>query len=219
VFLCVCVSVCLRATVERARPLRQLIHTIAFCDVTLHLDSSTALLQSFEEKSQLVPVNLGDNDFSSEGNAMNEMAYSFNEDEFSSHKAPNTPVGRSKLYSRQSSVWPSSLSNGLSLSFSSWFERDGRSSSASSSSSFLPYCGNQSISSESHISRDNPRYSDPTTHKMNSNSGMDGPSSTSSQGDGPEDTALRTISSILWGAVARHVEKLSDTDMQLAGLI
>ena len=182
--LCVCVCVCLRATVERVRPLRQLIRTIVLCDITLHLDSSTALLQSFEEKCQLVPVNLGDNDFSSEGNAMNEMAYSFNEDEFSAHKAPNTPVGRSKLYSRQSSMWPSSLSNGLSLSFSSWFERDGCSSSASSSSSFLPYCGNQSISSETNISRDNPRYSDPITHKMNSNSGMDGPSPLARRGMG-----------------------------------
>jgi hypothetical protein len=182
----------------------------------------TILLQSFEEKSQEeVPVSTGDNEYRSEGNPMNEMAHSFRGEEFAVHNVQNTPVARSKLHSRQSSMWPSSMSNGLSLSWSSWFERDDCSSSTpySSSSSFLPFCGNQSIGSERGISRDSPRYSDPITHKMTSDSGVEGPRSSSSQGQGADDNALRTISGLLWGAVASHVEKLSDTDMQLAGLI
>jgi hypothetical protein len=219
---------------ETASSLCQLIQTLAFRGLTHLLVSlsspcptiTTHLLQSFEEKSQEeVPVSRGDNEYSSEGNAMNEMSHSFRGEEFAAHKVQNTPVARSKLSSRQSSMWPSSMSNGLSLSLSSWFERDSCSPSTSypSSSSFFPYCGSQSIVSDSNISRDSPRYSDPTTQKMASDSGMEGPRSSSSQGQGQgqgaDDNALRTISSILWGAVASHVEKMSDTDMQLAGLI
>lgn len=159
-----------------------------------------------------------DNDFKSESNTPSEMAHSFRDEEFAVHKVQNTPVGRSKLYSRQSSMWSSSISSGLSLS--AWFGGDNCSPSSSSTSSFLPSCGTQSSASDVAISRENLRYSDPTTHKMNSNSRVAYDADTPRwQREREDDTALGTISSILWGAVARHVEKLSDTDMQLAGLI
>lgn len=223
-----------------------MVQTGAFCDLTLLLLSSCPINyssfhlfayspQSFEDNSQEVSTNVGDKESSSEGSAVNEMARGFRDEEFTMHKVQDTPIARSKELNAHRSVWSSSASNGLASSLSTWFGSENCAAISPSSSSFLPYCGSQLTSSDTNISRDRPRYSDPTTRKMNSNNnssssrssgssssssiGVDGPCSSNEQREGRDGTALRTISSILWDAVARHVEKLSDTDMQLAGLV
>ena len=192
-----------------------MIYFLSKCFISSLNDFISSLLlmlhiQSFEDKSD-VQIDLRD-DFSNNSSSVDDTSRGFRDERFAVHKVRNTPVAQSKSHSRHSSVWSSSISTGLSALF-------GR-ENCSPSSSFLPHCGGQLMASDGDIRRDNPRYSDPTTHKMN---GINGPESGAwqrgSRRERAEDSSLGTISSMLWGAVARHVEKLSDTDMQLAGLI
>lgn len=153
----------------------------------------------------------------SEGHSPKEMTHSFRDEEFALHKVQNTPVARSVQHSN---TWSSFTSNGLSSSLSAWFGGENSSPSSSSTSSFLPYCGSQSSAGDFDISRENPRYSDPTTRKINSTSNSSAVHDAvpfTRQREGVGNTAPGT--QYIWGAIARHVEMFSDTDMQLAGLI
>ena len=155
------------------------------------------------------------NDHKKEEKIPNEMIHSFRDEELTAHAVQNTPLAQSVPYSKPSGPWTSSISTGL----SEWFSRDNQ----YPSSSFLPYCrGQLGCSSRiANASRENLRYSDPTIHKINSNSGVvygEEESPAIGTGNGTE-TGPGSIRSILWGVVARHIEELSDTDVQLAGLI
>ena len=126
------------------------------------------------------------------------------------YEVRSTPAtaARHNDYSRGS--WPSSVPNLV----SSWLSGTG-SCSSSSSSCLVDYEAQHRVSD---LDIDRVPLDRAQAHTGSSDK-YSGYSTSDSYPNARIDKDNENLSSILWRAVGRHIDKLADTDMQLAGLI
>ena len=142
--------------------------------------------------------------------------------EYKVRSTPSTEA-RHQYYSYSKGNWPSSVPNLL----SSWLSGTGSCSSSSSSSSSSSYLADPEARHFGRASDLDPKrvaLDRAQALKQSGESESDKinryTTSVSFQNTLPEkDRANENLSSILWRAVGRQMDKFSDTDMQLAGLI
>lgn len=182
--------------------------------------------KSFEEDKELLESEIADGDLKDGlGCGVETIAPSFNVSEEhgseskdrQKYEVESTPATDVRQNYKLNGSWPSSVPNLL----SSWLSVTG---SCSSSSYLVDFEARHRVRA-SDLDLDHTPLEHAQMHKRCSESAGRKISrystSDSYQNAAPieKERTNENLSSILWRAVGRHIDKLSDTDMQLAGLI